>query len=127
MLWNKTFTCKNLKDDNLKDFEELIVNIFGTESSTMGCKLEDFGFSVCIFVTEYNKHEWPTKAKICIGAKIDENRFIEITNPSDKIKKSFMDVYTYKKKDINYQKKYKRRKRQQQPQFDRPNMIKRRK
>ena len=105
VLWKgegETLTCENLRDEHFRDFEKAIVNIFGTEDSKKKVKSEDFGFSVCIFVTEDN--ESPSKAKICIGAKIDEHRFIETIDPPKEIKDSFLAAHKYVPKVIKYQK-----------------------
>ena len=107
VLWKGgTLTCENLNDEHLNDFERAIVNIFGIERFfNTAIKKEDFGFSVCIFVTEYKVDESPSKAKICIGAKIDEQRFIQTINPSEDIKESFLAAHKYVDKEIPYQKK----------------------
>ena len=104
VLWKReALTCADLTDEHLRDFEKAIVSIFGKRLSGMKENVEDFGFSVCIFVTEHN--ECPSEAKICIGAKIDEKRFIETINPPKEIKESFLKEHKYVEKNIKYQKK----------------------
>ena len=74
VLWNReALTCADLTGEHLRDFERAIVSFFGGE--------ENFGFSVCIFVTEHKESEPASEAKIRIGAKIDENGFIETIGP----------------------------------------------
>ena len=66
VLWKReALTCADLRDEHLRDFEKAIVSIFGTKLPGITDNLEDFGFSVCIFVTEHNESECPSKAKIC--------------------------------------------------------------
>ena len=97
LLKREPLTCTDLKDEDLRDFEKAIIEYFGKG-------VENFGFSVCIYVVEHD--ESPLKAKICIGAKIHEEKFIDAINPSDDIKKSFLRKHTYKEKKKNYQCKY---------------------
>ena len=106
VLWKReTLTCAQLKDEHLRDFEKAIISIFGKRLSGMKENVEDFGFSVCIFVTEHNESEPASRAKICIGAKIDEKRFIETIGPPIEIKESFISKHQYVEKEIKYQKK----------------------
>ena len=106
VLWKReTLTCAQLKDEHLRDFEKAIVSFFGAEGLP-GMKVENFGFSVCIFVTEHNKSEPASRAKICIGAKIDEERFIETIGLPKEMKESFLSQHEYEEKNIKYQKKF---------------------
>ena len=114
VLWNEgSLACDKLTDEHLSNFEKVLVSIFDRKPSREEDNSEDFGFSVCIFVTEHD--ESPSKAKICIGAKIDEKRFIETIRIqtrepiTEELKDSFLTAYKYKKKDIKYQKEYEKK------------------
>ena len=97
VLFNKEpVTCIKLTNEDLFTFEQAIRSKFG----------KDTGFSVWMYVTEENKEEVQA-SKIRVGAKIDETKFIKVTNPSMEAK--FLEKYTYKKKkDHDYDRSKKR-------------------
>ena len=89
VLFNKEpVTCNNLTNKDLFTFEQAICSQFAIG--------KDSGFSVWIYVAEETEEEAEVHAsKIRIGAKIDETKFIEVTNPS--LKEQFLEKYGYKK------------------------------
>ena len=84
VLFNRApLACIDLTDEVISEFEEAVVNAFG-----------DVWFSVCFYTT--NDVASSDDALICIGAKIDETKFIQIIQPSKEIREAFSRKYEYK-------------------------------
>ena len=82
------YGTEQLTNKDLFTFEQAICSQFAIG--------KDSGFSVWIYVAEETEEEAEVHAsKIRIGAKIDETKFIEVTNPS--LKEQFLEEYGYKK------------------------------
>ena len=73
------------RDEVFSEFERAVVGTFG-----------DVWFSVCFYVTsDVPQGILPENAPICIGAKVDETKFIEVVQPSNEIKRQFTEKYKY--------------------------------
>lgn len=86
LLNREPFACSNLTDKLLDDFESTIIEFFQLDK-------EVHGFSVCIYATTPNCIIDPELATICIGAKIDENRFIDAIEVNPKTRGDFIGKY----------------------------------
>ena len=90
VLFNRApLACIDLTDEVISEFEEVVVNAFG-----------DVWFSVCFYVT--NDVPSSDDALICIGAKIDETKFIHITQPPEVTQEAFLRRYKYKAPNRKY-------------------------
>ena len=82
--------CYNkLNDKVINDFEEAVHSSFGRNT----------WYSVCLYVSEDVSLE---KAKLCIGAKVDERKFIEVIKISDEMKTKFLENFKYKPPKRSY-------------------------
>ena len=90
VLFNRApLACIDLTDEVISEFEEAVINAFG-----------DVWFSVCFYTT--NDVPSSDDALICIGAKIDETKFIHITQPSKVTQAAFLRRYKYKAPNRKY-------------------------
>ena len=80
--------CADLSDEVIEEFESAVVGTFG-----------DVWFSVCFYAAVSDAPHLPVRpdnAQICIGAKIDETKFIEIVQPPIELQEQFIKQHEYK-------------------------------
>ena len=96
VLFNRApFACADLSDEVIDEFEAAVVNKFGGAS-------RDVWYSVCFYAT--NNAPLSNNAEMCIGAKIDETKFIQIIQPSKKTQEEFLRKHEYKEPKRQYRK-----------------------
>lgn len=85
VLFNRQpLACADLTDEVIGEFEEAVVTTFG----------QGVWYSVCFYAT--NDVPSPDDALICIGAKVDETKFIQTIQPAKEIQEAFLRRYKYK-------------------------------
>ena len=87
VLFNRPpLACVDLTDEVISEFEKAVITTFRDA-------LQDVWYSVCFYQT--NDVPSPDNAMICIGAKIDETKFIQTIQPPKEIQEIFLRKYKY--------------------------------